>query len=54
MLVYLISGRVFDFMSSFLSNRPLRVNLNGKSSQKCPVNAGIPKSPFLVLHFTAC
>ena len=39
---YGISGQIFDFISSFLSNRRLRVVLDGKSSQKYPVNAGVP------------
>ena len=34
---------MFDFISSFLSNRQLRVLLDGKSSQKYPVNTGVPQ-----------
>ena len=49
---YRISGQVFDLISSFLSNTRLRVVLNGKSSQEYPVNAGVSKAPFLVLHFS--
>ena len=39
---YGISGQIFGLISSFLSNRRLRVVLDGKSSQKYPVNAGVP------------
>ena len=39
---YGISGQVFDLIASFLSNRQLRVVLEGKSSQEYPVNAGVP------------
>ena len=35
---YGISGQIFALTSSFLSNRWLRVVLDGKSSQKYPVN----------------
>ena len=38
-----ISGQIFSFISSFLSNRRLRVFLDGKSSQEYPVNAGVPQ-----------
>ena len=38
-----ISGQIFGLISSFLSNRRLRVVLNGKSSQEYPVNAGVPQ-----------
>ena len=34
---------MFGFISSFLSNRQLRVLLDGKSSQKYPVNTGVPQ-----------
>ena len=40
---YGISGQIFDLISSFLSNRPLQVALDGKSSQEYPVNAGVPQ-----------
>ena len=40
---YAISGQIFDVISSFLSNRRLRVVLDGKSSQEYPVNAGVPQ-----------
>ena len=39
---YVISGQIFGLISSFLSNRRLRVILDGKSSQECAVNAGVP------------
>ena len=48
---YGISGQIFGLISSFLSNRWLRMVLDGKSSQEYPVNAGVLKAPFLVLHF---
>ena len=44
---YGISGQVFGFISSLLSNRWLRVVLDGKSSQNYPVNAGVPQSSIL-------
>ena len=44
---YGISGQIFSLISSFLSNRRLRVVLDGKSSQEYPVNAGIPQGSIL-------
>ena len=44
---YGISGQIFGLISSFLSNRPLSVVLDGKSSQKYPVNAGVPQGSIL-------
>ena len=38
-----MSGRAFGLFLCFLSNRRLRVVLEGKSSQKYPVNAGVPQ-----------
>ena len=38
---YRVSGQMFRFISSFLSNKQLRVVLYGKSSQEYPVNAGV-------------
>ena len=38
---YGISGQVFDLISSFLSNRRLRVVLDGKSLQEYLDNAGV-------------
>ena len=35
-----ISGQIFGLMFSFLSNRQLRMFLDGKSSQEYPFNAG--------------
>ena len=40
---YGIAGQIFGLISSFLSNRCLRLVLDGKSSQEYPVNAGIPQ-----------
>ena len=42
-----ISGQIFRLISSFLSNRRLRVVLDGKSSQEYPVNAGVPQGSIL-------
>ena len=44
---YGISGQIFDLISSFLSNRQLRVVLGEKSSQEYPVNAGVPQGSIL-------
>ena len=44
---YGISGQIFSLISSFLSNRQLRVVLDGKSSQEYPVNAVVPQSSTL-------
>ena len=38
---YGISGQIFGVISSFFSNRGLRMVLDGKSSQEYPVNAGV-------------
>ena len=40
---YGISDQIFDFISSTLSNRPLWVILEGKSSQEYPVNVVVPQ-----------
>ena len=51
---YEISGQVFGPTLPFLSNRRLRVILDGKSSKEYPVNAGFPQGsilgPTLFLH----
>ena len=44
---YGISGHMFGLISSFLSNRWLRVVLDGKSSQEYPVNTGVPQGSIL-------
>ena len=44
---YGISGQIFGLISSFLSNRRLRVVLDGKSSQEYPVSAGVPQGSIL-------
>ena len=44
---YGISGQIFGLISSFISNRHLRVVLDGKSSQEYPVNAGVPEGSIL-------
>ena len=46
---YGISGQVFGLISSFLSNRRLRVVVNGKFSQEYPVNAGVSQRSILGL-----
>ena len=40
---YGISGLIFCLISSFLSNRQLRVVVDGKFSQEYPVNPGVPQ-----------
>ena len=45
--LYGISGQMFDLISLFLSNRWLRVVLDGKSLQEYPINAGVPQSSIL-------
>ena len=42
-----ISGQIFGLISSFLSNKWLRVVLDGKSSQEYPVNPGVPQGSIL-------
>ena len=44
---YGISGKIFDLILSFLSNRQFWVILDRKSSQKYPVNAGSPQDSIL-------
>ena len=44
---YGISGQIFGLICSFLSNKWLRVVLDGKSSQEYPVNAGVPQRSIL-------
>ena len=44
---YGILGQIFGLISSFLSNRWLRVVLDGKSLQEYPVNAGVPQGSIL-------
>ena len=44
---YGTSGQIFGLISSFLSNRWLRVVLDGRSSQEYPVNAGVPQGSIL-------
>ena len=36
-----MSGHIFGLISSFVRNTPLRVVLDGKSSQEYAVNAGV-------------
>ena len=44
---YRISGQIFGLISSFLSNRRLRVVLDGKSSKEYPVNTAVPQGSIL-------
>ena len=44
---YGLSGQIFGLISSFRSNRRLRVVLDGRSSQEYPVNAGVPQGSIL-------
>ena len=44
---YGVSGQIFGLISSFLSNRRLRVVLDRKSSQEYPVNADVPQGSIL-------
>ena len=44
---YGISGQIFSLISSFLSNRRLRVVLDGKSPQEYPFNTGVPQGSIL-------
>ena len=46
---YGISGQIFGLIPSFLGNRRFQSAPDGKSSQKYPVNDGVP---FLVLNFS--
>ena len=44
---YEFPGQIFGLISSFLSNRRLRVVLDGKFSQEYPGTAGVPQSSIL-------
>ena len=44
---YGISCQIFGLISSFLSNRPLRLVLDGKSSREYPVNTDVPQATIL-------
>ena len=44
---YGISCQIFGLISSFCSNRQLRVVLDGTSSQEYPVKAGVPQGSIL-------
>ena len=46
-----ISGQIFGLISFLLSNRWLWVVLDGKSSQKYPVDAGVPQGSILGPRF---
>ena len=48
---YGISSQIFGLISSFHSNRRLRVVLDGKPSQEYQVNAGVPQGPTLFLLY---
>ena len=51
-VLWKISGQIFGFFSSFLSNRRLQIVLDGKSSQEYPLMLEFLKGPFLFLHFS--
>ena len=42
-----LKSQIFGLISSFVSNRRLRVVLDGKSSQEYPVNVGVPQGSIL-------
>ena len=42
-----IPVQIFGLISSFLSNRRLRLVLDGKSSQECPINARVHQGSIL-------
>ena len=44
---YKMPGQTFGLMSSFLSNRRLRLVLDGKSSQEYEFNVGVPQGSIL-------
>ena len=44
-----ISSQIFGLISSFLSNRRLRVVQDEKSSQEYPVNAEVPEGSYYTL-----
>ena len=44
---YGMSSQICGLISSFVSNRQLRVVLNGKSAQEYPVNPGVPQCSIL-------
>ena len=46
---YGISSQIFGFISFFLSNKRVRVVLDGKYSQEYPVNAGVLQGSILCL-----
>ena len=48
---YGISGQIFGLFSCFLSNRQLRVVLDGKSLQEYPINAGVTQGSILGPRF---
>ena len=45
--LYGISGQIFCHISSFFSNRQLRVVLDGKSSQEYPVHNEVPQGSII-------
>ena len=49
---YGISGQIFSLISSFLSNRRLRVVLDGNLHKNILLMQEFLKAPFLVLHFS--
>ena len=51
---YGISGEIFGLISCFLSNRRLRVVLDGKSSQEYPVYSVYPVYPVFSVTIRRC
>ena len=44
---FVIYGQVYNLTSSFLIWRQLRVVLDGKSSQECPIKVFVPPRPII-------
>ena len=44
---YGISGKIFEFIDSFLSDRKLKVVLDGQHSSTCSITSGVPQGSIL-------
>ena len=51
---YGISGSIFDLISSFLSDRRIRVVLDGHSSTEYTVNSGVPRGSVFLIFGCIC